>query len=90
MSLEERALREIGSYECASCPPHHEIAAEFAAPYEAALRELMKALPSELHCHELHHPKKDRHGLTADCPVEERYKQALSNAERLLNGGGDA
>ena len=52
-----------------------------------ALRNLVKACPSQLRCDDFHHNNKDYHGGTdVSCPPVQRYNRALEEASELLGG----
>ena len=50
----------------------------------SALIKLHKAAPKLLNCEVFHHRKKDRHAHGEDCPCEDRYDEAIYNAESLI------
>ena len=76
--LADELEAQAGTYDCAA-------AAELRRLH-ALNQELLEALQSvTLVCENVHHSKKDRHGLAEPCPVTERIRAAIAKAQGASN-----
>lgn len=50
---------------------------------EKALKAILEIIPTP-YCSELHHKKSDRHEDGELCPVEDKLRKVIANAEELV------